>query len=561
MHDEVSIAIQDRARLAALARTRLLDTLPEDIFDRLSRLASRLLNTPVAMVTLIGRDRQFVKSCVGLPEPAASERHLPFSHSFCKHLVVTGEPLILGDAREHPVHRENLAVLEMGAVAYAGVPLRTAEGHVIGSFCAIDTRPREWTDEEVQVLTDLAASVISEIEWRRYATERDEAEAALQAREAQFRAVFDEAAIGIALVDDSGRLVRSNRALQEMLGYTAEELKGVMFSWITHPDDLAADWELFGELVAGERRDYQMEKRYFHRDGSVVCGRLSVSLLRSEGHESQLAIGMVENITEQKAAEEALEQSRGQLLQAQKMEAVGRLAGGIAHDFNNLLTVILGNAQMLLMDLPSDPAAEIMRLELEEIQQGGQRAAELTRQLLAFSRKQLLHPDVLDLNTVFAATDRLLRRLLGEDVEVRTTFTPDLGRVRADPGQIEQVLVNFAVNARDAMPRGGRLTIATDNVVLSPAEAPRFAVEPGRYVRFSVGDTGEGMDPETQAHIFEPFFTTKEPGKGTGLGLSTVYGIVRQSGGFVRVQSEPGRGTTFEVYLPEVDEVAEVRDE
>jgi signal transduction histidine kinase/CheY-like chemotaxis protein len=262
-----------------------------------------------------------------------------------------------------------------------------------------------------------------------------------------------------------------------------------------------------------------------------------------------------EQIAERLKAEESLRESEEKLLQSQKLEAVGRLAGGIAHDFNNLLTAIVGYAELTVRRLPEESA---MRRNVEEIRKAGERAAALTRQLLAFSRKQVLQPKVIDLNAVVADIDGMLRRLIGEDVDVRTVLASGLGRVKADPGQLQQVVMNLAVNARDAMPGGGKLTIETANVELSDDYARRHgAVEPGRYVMLAVSDTGAGMDAATQARVFEPFFTTKEVGKGTGLGLSTVYGIVKQSGGNVWVYSEVGRGTTFKIYLPRVEEEAD----
>jgi signal transduction histidine kinase len=243
-----------------------------------------------------------------------------------------------------------------------------------------------------------------------------------------------------------------------------------------------------------------------------------------------------------------------QLRQAQKMESIGRLAGGVAHDFNNLLTVIGGYTQLMLVRIPP---GDDLRKDVEEVAKAGERAASLTSQLLAFSRKQIIAPAVLNLNDAISETRKLLGRLIGEDIELVTVLDPNLGNAKADPGQIEQVIMNLAVNARDAMPKGGKLALSTGNAVLDESyvkENPDSHAGP--HVFLSVSDSGIGMDSETLSHLFEPFFTTKEQGKGTGLGLSTVFGIVKQSGGSIRVQSEPGHGTTFKVYLPRVDQPA-----
>jgi signal transduction histidine kinase/CheY-like chemotaxis protein len=282
------------------------------------------------------------------------------------------------------------------------------------------------------------------------------------------------------------------------------------------------------------------------KDGSAIPVEISIGPLATR--EGALVTAAIRDITERKQLEQ-------QFRQSQKMEAVGQLAGGIAHDFNNLLTVINGHSEMALQLLKAD---DPLHSNLEQIKEAGDRAASLTRQLLAFSRKQILEPKVLDLNAIVTNLDKMLQRLIGEGIALQTALAPALGRVKADSGQIEQVLINLAVNARDAMPQGGRLTIEAANVELDGHYAAQHvAVQPGPYVMLAVSDTGCGMDAETQARIFEPFFTTKGQGKGTGLGLSTVHGIVKQSGGYIWVYSEPGRGTTFKIYLPRVDAQAE----
>jgi two-component system cell cycle sensor histidine kinase/response regulator CckA len=349
--------------------------------------------------------------------------------------------------------------------------------------------------------------------------------------------------------DSAGRFVQSNTATLALYGMDREEqLAGKTVFDINPPELAAARNATDLTVIAGNALTNEEER--FHDAGGNPQWYLTTKVpLRDESGEVVGLIGLSRNITDRKLAE-------GQLRQAQKMEAVGQLAGGIAHDFNNLLSVILSYSDFVLDDLMvNDP----LRGDVEEIRGAGMRAAELTKQLLTFSRQQVIEPKVLDLNAVLTGVDKMLRRLVGEDIEIATIPAAALGRVRADPGSIEQILVNLAVNARDAMPIGGMITMETANVMLDEEFArTHLGAKPGDYVMLAVTDTGTGMDRATLARIFEPFFTTKEQGKGTGLGLSTVFGIVAQSGGTIWVYSEPGIGTTFKVYLPRVNADVEV---
>ena len=361
----------------------------------------------------------------------------------------------------------------------------------------------------------------------------------LHRSERRFRAIYESTAVGIGLTDTAGRLVEHNRALGEMLGLPGEEFVGRELSEFTAADETSDGDVLFDELVAGQRESYALEQRYRRADGRVVWGHLTASVVRDSDGNPEFTVGMVHDVSDRKQLEE-------RLYQAQKLDAVGRLAGGVAHDFNNLLTVITVHSGFLRGSL--DPHQVGLRADVEAIEQAAERAASLTQQLLAFGRKQVLQPRIVDLNSVVVDTNKMLHRLIGEHIEVVTALGSGLWEVQADPGQVEQVLVNLALNARDAMAGGGTLTIRTANV--DPEQVPMDEPE-GPFVVLSVADSGCGMDAATQARIFEPFFTTKASA-GTGLGLASVYGIVAQSGGFIDVTSVPDGGTTMAVYLPRV---------
>ena len=773
-------------RLAALRRTGLLETPPEEAFDRLTRMAARLLGTPISLISLVAEDHQFFKSAIGLPEPWASRRVTAISFSFCGQVVATGEPLVLEDARRHPLLRHNPVIRELGWVAYAGVPLVTRQGHTLGAMCVVDKTPRLWSERDIVLLQDLAASVVTEIELRSEIAERRQAEQTLRESKEQFHSSFEESGIGMALISMDGRWLRVNRAVTEILGRSADDLLGLPVESAAHPDDVATHREAMRLLLAGECRTYTMEKRYVRPSGQVVWGLVNVSLVpgpeaepgyliagiqditdrkhseqqlrvseeryrllaqsskdvvrdwdlltdrvvwepgtgplldyqpaqlgdtpswwyerihpadrervvgdmdrainegsptwsdeyrfrRADGSfavvqdrahivrnlvgapvrmigaitglsnaqkaERQLqqvldalqvgvsvvdkqgrivvantsdnqlwggggtgaghefrehkgwwadtgepvrpedwgatrairgefsadeevtietpggahktirnsatpildatgeiigAVNVSEDITEAKVAESARLRLEEEARRADRMEAVARLAGGVAHDFNNLLTGILNYSDLIMQELrPADP----LRADVEQIRDAGQRAANLTRQLLAFSQRQLLRPQILSLNATVSDLAPMLGRIAGAGVTLETELDPTVGSVSMDPARLEQVLINLVVNAREAMPEGGRLRISTGAALQD-------------YVSLWVSDTGIGMDPSIQSRIFEPFFTTKRGTSGAGLGLSAVYGTVEQSGGHITVETAPGQGSTFGIHLP-----------
>jgi two-component system, cell cycle sensor histidine kinase and response regulator CckA len=390
----------------------------------------------------------------------------------------------------------------------------------------------------------------------RHARERGTFRRSLRGGEARFRALVEHSHDAVTLLDERGIVIYSSLAIARVTGYAPEERLGQSIDAIVHPEELPYVTERFQHCLRHPDEVLHVEYRFRHKDGGWRWGEaVAVNRLNDP------AVGAVvlnhRDITDRRTVEAALRDREEQLRQAQKMEAVGRLAGGIAHDFNNVLTAIFGYSDLLLDQLRSD---DPRRSDVEEIRRAADRAASLTRQLLAFSRKQVMQPRVLDLNEVITGIRKLLARLVGEDVRVEIRIGPDLVRVRADPGQVEQVLMNLAANARDAMPEGGTLSINTHNEQVRAETQGRPGLLPGRYAVVEVGDTGVGMPAAVRDRVFEPFFTTKELGKGTGLGLATVYGIVKQTGGAIYAESEEGQGTTFIVYLPEAATPREEND-
>ncbi|HWO37695.1 MAG TPA: PAS domain S-box protein [Candidatus Acidoferrum sp.] len=409
--------------------------------------------------------------------------------------------------------------------------------------------PSEYWSYPIEKDGKLVGSVVTFLD----ISERKHAEAAHRESEEKYREFIENATFGIFRSTPQGELLDVNPALVSMLGYgSKEELLSLNLDRdiYENPPDRMMAWQTY-QLTG---RGNGIEVNWMRKDRKTISVRLCFRVILDKEDQIKHFEVIAEDVTEKRTLEE-------QFRQAQKMEAMGRLAGGISHDFNNLLGVIIGYSDLLLASPTRD---DVSQHRIEEIKKAGQRAASLTRQLLAFSRKQVLTPKVLDLNTVVAETSKMLLRLLGEDVELITKLSPTLDHVKADPTQIEQVIMNLAINARDAMPKGGKLIIETTNAELdgSYGQQKHADVQPGNYVLLTVSDTGIGMDNATRARIFEPFFTTKERGKGTGLGLATVYGIIRQSGSYIWVYSEVGKGTTFKVYIPRVKEsLSEVQPE
>ncbi|HEV3512618.1 MAG TPA: PAS domain S-box protein [Candidatus Sulfotelmatobacter sp.] len=457
------------------------------------------------------------------------------------YLIRTGEPLLATpEVLQAMEERGDVARNGSRSLDWMGVPLKV-NSHTFGAL-VVQTYSRNirYGERDKEILTFVARQLASAVEIKRN-------EQALRRSEARYRSLVQSSVYGIYRSSLEGRFLDVNPALVAILGYgSAEEVL------LLDPEkDVFAQPEEHARLIDEFRRTGRLdgfEVKWMRKDGGTIVVRISGRAVSSADEPADVLEAIAEDVTDRRALED-------QFRQAQKMEAVGRLAGGVAHDFNNLLMVISGYAEVILAELDlRHPLYEKGRA----IQQAADRATTLTRQLLAFSRKQLLELKVIDVNAIVHDMERLLRPLIGEDVELVTSLCQEAAQTRADAGQLEQVLMNLVVNAKDAMPSGGTLTIQTQNTVVdeSHRRGQQF-IRPGHYVMLSVSDTGMGMDKETQSRIFEPFFTTKEKGKGTGLGLSTVYGIVKQSGGYVIVQSEKGRGSAFHIYLPQAQGVAE----
>ena len=472
------------------------------------------------------------------PTPAPKK----LGRGLTEYVLRTGEPLLATPrVFDELMRRGEVELIGAPSLDWIGVPLKIANNTfgvlVVQSY----TDNVRFGERDRDILTFVSQQLASAIEHKSN-------EEALRRSESRYRSLVQSAVYGLYRSSVEGKFLDVNPALIGMLAYdSAEEVLA-----LDPKKDVFLNPEEQSRLMKEFRRNGRLdniEVQWRRKDGSPITVRLSGRAVTGTGEPEEVLEIIAEDVTERRVLED-------QFRQAQKMEAVGRLAGGVAHDFNNLLMVIGGYTEVLLEQL--EPASAMYQKALA-VQQAADRATTLTRQLLAFSRKQLLELKVVDVNAIVSDMERLLRPLIGENIELTTKLAAGLGRTRADAGQLEQVIMNLVVNAKDAMPDGGKITIQTANVTLDGAlRREHTFIHPGPYVVISVTDTGLGMDKETQSRIFEPFFTTKEKGKGTGLGLSTVYGIVKQSGGYVFAQSEVGQGTTFRIYLPQVEDAADI---
>jgi two-component system NtrC family sensor kinase len=523
-------AVDDPERLAALGRLGLPGAHGE-AFDRLARLAASFLNTPVALVSLVETDRQLVAGAAGLPEPFASERAVPAAYAYCRHVVEGRKPLVVDDAREHALLREHPALHEFGAVAYLGVPIVTRAGHVLGSFCAIDSEPHEWSEAQIACLTELTASVITEIELRQEVLERTEAEQ-------RATRILESITDAFYALDSEGRFTELNAAAERILDRTPEELLGTPFTGVVCPETLPCVEEVFRGVLAGEVDNEMCEARVLRPSGEARLLAITATAIRDEGRVTGLH-GIARDVTPLAEAQEALRDSERQRRQAERLASVGTLIGGVAHELNNPLHAILNFAQLLLLDERSEDDREALEIMVREAERMAKIVADL-KQIARSTQEEASERGEVDLNEVVRHVLRATEyRLRTSNIEVREDLGTDLPLVLADRAQLEQVVLNLIVNAEQAMSAHG----AGRRLILRTRASTQGAA-------LHVVDNGHGIAAHQLAHIFDPFFTTKSPGEGTGLGLSLVHSIVTEHGGEIRVDSEVGTGTAFRIDWP-----------
>jgi len=527
------------ALYAIAARSQSAEDL-QQFFAAIHNIVGQLMNARNFYISLYDPQSQLLSFPYFVDEEDSTPTPKRLGRGLTEYVLRSGEPLLATpEVFDELVRRGEVELIGAASLDWLGVPLKSGTTCIGALVVQSYNENARFGERDREILKFVSQQLAAAIEHKRY-------EEALRRSEARSRSLILSAAFGICRCSLGGRFLDVNPALITMLGHgSVEDLlklnaRTEVFVNPQELDRLAEDCRRTGSLTG-------VEVQWRHKNGHIIIVRLSGCAAMSSDEPEEVLELIAEDITDRRQLEE-------QLRQAQKMDAVGRLAGGVAHDFNNLLMVINGYTEVLLEQLEPSGA---MHHKVKSIQQAADRAATLTRQLLAFSRKQLLELKVVDVNTVVGDMERLLRPLIGENIELVTRLSSETGHTRADAGQLEQVIMNLVVNAKDAMPDGGKLTLQSSDVTVRQNFSEHRFIQPGRYAVISVADTGHGMDKETQSRIFEPFFTTKEKGKGTGLGLSTVYGIVKQSSGYVFAQSEVGAGTTFYVYLPRVEDSAE----
>jgi len=563
-------------RLTALIELGQQLVLEQDshlILEKFCHASRNIIGAKYAAIGVLEKDKQTLRHFLtsGLDAEAGANLGAPeIGRGLIAQLLTEGRTIRLRDLDGEPENTGLAAGSGAGhhpvIHSFLGAPIATATRLYGWLYLGNKIGAAEFSEEDERIIATVAAQVAVAYEnGRRYekiqhhadelereVAERRRVEQDLREAEAKYRTLVEQlpAISYIVAYGDTSQTIYISPQIESLLGFSQAE-------WLADPDlwqqqlhvEDKARVQAEVERVSRAGEPLNIEYRMWSRAGQMRWFRNQTVPVRDETGQLRYIHGIMFDITEHKRLEE-------QFLQVQKMEAVGRLAGGVAHDFNNMLVVITGYSELLLQREPADK--EQRRHYVSEIHRAGERAAGLTRQLLAFSRKQILQLEVLNLNEVVINMEKMLRRLIGEDIELLTKPAAELGQVKADPGQLEQVLMNLAINARDAMPNGGTLIIETANVELDELYARQYIeVSPGPYVMLAVSDTGIGMSKETLPHLFEPFFTTKEKGKGTGLGLATVYGIIKQSGGHIAVYSEPGYGTIFRVYLPRLKDAIE----
>jgi PAS domain S-box-containing protein len=545
---------------------------PDTIFETLRTLVSGIMSVDSLIVSWFDSQTNLISCSYAWIEGSHADVSgfpaIPLSpdgRGMQSTVILTGKPLRIGDAFERAMSSRSHYHVDSDGKAHAQpttqkpqsrsilmVPIKL-EGQVLGVVQIQSLQPAAYTEDHLRLLEaivlQMAAAYRNAFLYQQIKAElaeRQRTEQALRASETQYRNLVETSNDLIWSIGPDGKVLFVNQAAQRILGYDPQEMVGQLTTDFLAEEQMQ---QALADMPQFLRDKAQMHCEMTFQSKAGVPTLLSINgvVLRDDQGNILGATGTAADITERRRLQE-------QLLQAQKMESIGRLAGGVAHDFNNLMTAVLGYSSFAQMSLPPDSD---MRRDLERIQQAAHRASDLTQQLLAFARKQIVAPRIVDLNDLILDIDKMLRRLIGADIELVILPTAERAHVRIDPGQFEQVLVNLVINARDAMPRGGKLSIETSNVPLSDSYGSQNPGEANEHVLLTVTDTGVGMTPEVRAHLFEPFFTTKEVGKGTGLGLATCYGIVQQHNGHIQVQSEPGKGTTFRIYLPCRKELAQ----